>query len=623
MLFSVRRFFSRITIRHKLMLVFAAFFIGMSITVLVLFFHISRIYTQNFSRMQDTNMQQLRTNFRNKLEEWGNSLDVLVNNRAFRNYMQSDFADDYTAYVKYTEDIEPFILSIKRGVQIDDIRVYSGNRTTRITSVTNNAIGELENLVWFDSDQSAPVGYNWSLASRGGHREKPVICCYLVWQGSGGQDNLVYSIFIDPAKLYGLLAAESAAGNLVVLTDENGAVVTSSRTNLTGSPVETLLGESQNAVPGEGRVFLDGQGYRMKISDISSNQYTLHGWRLYYLTPESTLHREIAAVGVLAGLLFAACFGLSVCMLLMVSNNLTARIGTLIAELARVQTGEFGAQIIISGNDEISILEQSFNNTSRRLGSLVDELVEANSRISQAQYHNQQLLNINREAQILSLQYQMNPHYLFNTLEMIRMELVREENRSLASLVRAFSDNVRAALYTNEGMYTLGDELRLVENFIHIQKARHEDRIHFFMDVEPGLQECRLPVLCIQPLMENAVLHGAEPSVRPCEVRLTVMKKRGTLRMTVSDNGVGMDKSALDKLKAVIYSDEETARRLQGVRCSALRNAHSRIQLIYGPSYGLKISSKKGEYTKTTLILKYETGGELADMRHTRRLIKE
>jgi two-component system sensor histidine kinase YesM len=291
--------------------------------------------------------------------------------------------------------------------------------------------------------------------------------------------------------------------------------------------------------------------------------------------------------------------------MLLVTNNIVKRMNNLIATLKKVRSGLFHSSISVSGRDEISALERYFNETISELNALIQENSDANSKVMQTELRNQRLLNMNREAEIIVLQHQMDPHYLFNTFETIRMELVRSDSRELAGFVRAFADNVRASLYAGDVMYALGDELNLLNDFIIVQKFRYGDRMIFEISVDPSLLDCRIPKLSIQPLLENAVFHGVEPALGQRSIQIAITRSSDILTVRVHDDGQGIDQQRLTELRDIIYQDEDAARKALNGKCSALRNVHWRSILIYGPDFGITIDSRKGEFTETTLRIRY------------------
>jgi two-component system sensor histidine kinase YesM len=247
-----------------------------------------------------------------------------------------------------------------------------------------------------------------------------------------------------------------------------------------------------------------------------------------------------------------------------------------------------------------------------RLDELVREASEANNRALKAELNAQILLRMNRESELLLLQHQINPHYLFNTFESIRMELVNEGNRELAGIVFSFAQSFRASLYGGESIYPLADEMRLVYSFISIQEYRHPDRVKFEIEIQNGMEQYVLPKLCIQPLLENAVLHGIEEKEGSGIVRLSVLEENDSILIRVYDNGAGMSEEKLASVRSVIYEEEPVGNDQLERRFSALRNVHWRIVLLYGREYGLNIESRLGEFTEVTLRIakRLQRGGD-------------
>jgi two-component system sensor histidine kinase YesM len=193
---------------------------------------------------------------------------------------------------------------------------------------------------------------------------------------------------------------------------------------------------------------------------------------------------------------------------------------------------------------------------------------------------------------------------------------VQQGNRELATVLRAFAQNVRASLYNDETPYRLENELRLVRNFIQIQEYRQPERIRFELDVNSELLQCLVPKLCIQPLLENAVLHGMDGRDSGV-VQVRIGRIGQNIYISVEDNGVGIPPQRLEQVRLIIYGDVVNAEKLLNRSYSALRNVHQRLELIYGKQYGLTINSVEGRYTRTEMLLpmQYERkGGEEGEL---------
>ena len=209
--------------------------------------------------------------------------------------------------------------------------------------------------------------------------------------------------------------------------------------------------------------------------------------------------------------------------------------------------------------------------------------------------------NLLRETEYKALQAQINPHFLFNCLDTISLTVLTEGAEETQELIFALSDLLRNLLKHTEEVITLREEMKYVEDYLFLQKARFADRIQVVTQVDDQVWNARIPKFILQPLVENAVVHGLEPSLTGGTLTLTAGKdEKNDLVITVADTSVGMDKTAMDALF------QPKPRRYNG-RHSGLgvNTVNGRIQHYVGPRYGVSIASKPGEGCRVTVTVPF------------------
>jgi len=218
-----------------------------------------------------------------------------------------------------------------------------------------------------------------------------------------------------------------------------------------------------------------------------------------------------------------------------------------------------------------------------------------------------------RQAQFLAMQNQINPHFLYNTLEGIRGEALSEGNESIAKMTETLSQFFRYTISNLENLVTLDDELINVRNYYSIQRYRFGDRIEMDVifeneDDRELLLQAKVPKLILQPIVENAIIHGIEgiPGTGRLEILCQYTGKR--LILTISDNGAGMSPERLrelnDRLSNIYDRFERERGNIGGI---ALSNVNNRIKLLFGEDYGINILSRKGAGTDVEITLPYVT----------------
>src|SRR5690554_3001299 len=211
-----------------------------------------------------------------------------------------------------------------------------------------------------------------------------------------------------------------------------------------------------------------------------------------------------------------------------------------------------------------------------------------------------------KQAEYLALQNQINPHFLYNTLESIRAEAIVEDIDSVAHVTQRLANFYRYTISNVDRMVTIQDELSHIEDYIEIQKFRFGDKINLFIEVDKPeyLKQFYIPKIILQPIVENAVYHGLERKVGPGNIRIRFIFSKQTVNIIISDDGVGMNEQELLKLKeklntkSINYLNDDHRR--GGI---ALVNVSTRIDLLYGEDYGLSIYSVKNGGTDVDLYL--------------------
>ena len=208
-----------------------------------------------------------------------------------------------------------------------------------------------------------------------------------------------------------------------------------------------------------------------------------------------------------------------------------------------------------------------------------------------------------KQAEYLALQNQINPHFLYNALEAIRADALLVDCEEIAETTEALATFFRYTISNVQEYVTFSDELDNAENYFIIQRCRFGDKLSLELEMEnEELLEARMPKLILQPLVENAVLHGLEGKIEHGTVRIIVENSERTLFLRVRDDGIGMPEEQVERLNAQ-FAGDDTGTNMQQRGGIALRNVNSRIRLMFGENYGLRIFSAVGIGTECCITL--------------------
>lgn len=206
----------------------------------------------------------------------------------------------------------------------------------------------------------------------------------------------------------------------------------------------------------------------------------------------------------------------------------------------------------------------------------------------------------------MALQNQINPHFLYNTLEGIRSEALLGGVPTAAKMSELLATYFRYNISNIDKMATVEEELANVKNYFKIQKFRFEERLEMdleFDEWEDEVKLCKIPKLILQPIVENAILHGIEPQMENGWITIRFMCYESRLVIVVSDTGIGIPPSVLEALNQSL-NDAATPNLTEGI---GIKNVNYRLKMIFGEDYGLRYFSKEGKGTDVEIHLPFET----------------
>jgi len=208
------------------------------------------------------------------------------------------------------------------------------------------------------------------------------------------------------------------------------------------------------------------------------------------------------------------------------------------------------------------------------------------------------------DAQMRSLESQINAHFLYNTLESINSIAAIEDVPNISTMALALGNMFRYSIKTQSELVPLAEEIRHVQDFVSIQLIRCDYAFSLEVDVSDSLKEKKVLKLILQPLVENALYHGLNYCMEGDRISLGAVREDSHLLLTISDNGKGMAAEELEKLQKQLNQKQEfTELGKRYGQSIGIKNIHTRIRLYYGGYYGLQISSQPGRGTSVRVIL--------------------
>jgi len=260
---------------------------------------------------------------------------------------------------------------------------------------------------------------------------------------------------------------------------------------------------------------------------------------------------------------------------------------TMLREMNHFEAGNLDAKMSYESGDEIGWINREVEKIFNRLHDLIHEVY-----ISKI---------YNQEATFKILSSQINPHFLYNTLDSIRWKAIENHDLEVGEQIEALSDLFRHILNRGADQVTVEQEIKHLRTYLYIMGFRYQDRMKCTITVEEGLEKVIIPKLILQPLVENAIVHGIDKLAGAGEIQVFLERRNEYLCVSVSDNGMGTDAAAVRQSLR-----EETLPQAPPIHGFALRNIDRRIKLFYGEAYGLEFDSHPGKGTVVTIIIPLE-----------------
>ena len=275
------------------------------------------------------------------------------------------------------------------------------------------------------------------------------------------------------------------------------------------------------------------------------------------------------------------------------SKDFSSRVELLVKKFRRAETGDLSVSEKISGTDEIAVLDQQFN---RMLGKL-DQLIKTS--------YVQKLEN--KEAQLKNLQLQINPHFLYNTLETISSIAAVKQVFVVCDICGKLGEIFRYSLGKNYGeLVPLEQEMTHIKNYMFIQKIRYGDRLQVFYNIDVDAPHVHIPRFILQPIVENAISHGLSNLTSVGTLEVSAFEKKDRLYIEIEDDGEGMVREKVAEITRFI----NTAKPVEGKKNIGIRNVNQRIKLAYGEAYGITIRSAPYQGSRFTIQLPIMRKGE-------------
>lgn len=296
------------------------------------------------------------------------------------------------------------------------------------------------------------------------------------------------------------------------------------------------------------------------------------GWVAASVTPVHSLLKNVSKIQMLTVVVWILLSVMAMVLSDIFSKRITRPIGQLVGAMKCMGKGDYSTRLPIHGTDEMQYLMGKYNEMGERIQVLIEENYEKEIR--------------KKEAELMALDLQLNPHFLYNTLNIVNMMALEEGNLDVSKMLISLSDMLQYTFRNQQELVVFEEEYVWLQNYLHIMGVRFEGKFEVHYEVENSIFKYRVPKLLLQPLVENAVVHGFRGMEKGGLLEIKARQEDAQMYLEICDNGKGMNAEELERAMNRDYNR------------IGLSNAVRRLQLIYGEKGAFRIDSKEGEGTR-------------------------
>lgn len=400
------------------------------------------------------------------------------------------------------------------------------------------------------------------------------------------------TVLVNMDKMQGLVEnTELTPNSTLYIVNSRDEVIASTNSNARGALFREVLSMDKGILLNGVKTTIDGEDILVQVKDLEQAD----GWRVVSMIPVQELTADmnpIRKVSIIVGI------GMILSMLIMGSffmNNLMRPVMGLVLDMKRVGSRDMGFRIKVRSTNEVGMLACDINRVINEREEMARDMINTQARLYESELSQKQ-------AEFAALQSQINPHFLYNTLNCISSIGLEYGSREIAQIASCMSKIFRYSI-KKDNLVRVEDELDCIQAYMNIIAIRYENKFIIEIDVDEGLLEMQTPKMILQPIVENAVYHGLERMDLGGRLQVTgSIDAHGDLCFQITDTGKGMEPEQLASIQAKLgMASPEPAPDGQPATSIGLSNIHNRLRLLFGEGYGIAIESQFGHGTTVTV----------------------
>ena len=524
-----------------------------------------RLLLERENTVLKESLEQEVKNLEYKMDSYVAAMSFIIWNENMRTSLSKTYDNNFDMYLAYRDVIDPLFLTIRSlHSTINSITIYSDS-TLNPHGDSLRPLADITDTAWYQTayHQTSP----FFTLSEDGHTL--YLICNMYYKYSP-YTNIIRMSINSKSLFHSLKELYDHSYGIMLLNHDGDTVFqysnfSNSKHDYT-SILQELTSETFNKSP--------KSDYVIEKATLSSVP-----WDAYLYRPIKTISASVNQIAIIVLFIILFCLVIILISSIIMSKVVVRPLEALSNNMLLIEQGDLSIYVNQTSSDEIGHLIQSFRLMVERLKHLIDEVLK--SKISQQEY------------EMKALQAQINPHFLYNSLSLINGKAIISGQDDISQMAQLLSTFYRTTLNKGKSFTSIEDELNNTKSYAKIQKIMHSNSFDIIYDIDETLYSYLMPNLLLQPLVENAIMHGIDYKETPDPGVLTISchQEDDKVIFKVLDNGCGMTE---DQCNNILTSESNGY---------GIQNVHHRVQLYYGPEYGLSYLSTKGLGTCATLTI--------------------
>lgn len=523
------------------------------------YFQCRNLLIQREEEMLSQTLEQNVTILTGNLNLYKSYMDSIVWDDNLQQALETDYEDNLQMYVAYRDIIDPVIFNMENlDSAVKQVTIYSTNDT--LYPHGKNFLPAEQMKLNMDELERGRVLWD----ARPESDELNIYC--KMYSEYGRYENVIL-ISLDYSEVFSIFTNLFSDDYGIEITDNDGNIIFSFAQKNTDHNV-------QNSA-----VKHTADAEREKDYVIKTEKIDTVNWMAELQRPVTEISASARSITVLVLIVIFGCCALVAFLSLTLARSVTKPVNELVENIEQIELGSLSVDGVNESQDEIGHLFRSFKRMMERLNDMINQVYQ--SRILQQQY------------EMKALQAQINPHFLYNTLSLINWKAIMAEQTEISEMAQLLSTFYRTTLNKGKSTISVKGEWDNTCSYVKIQQMLHSGKFEAVLEIDANILKYQMINLLLQPLVENAIIHGLDHKETEGKKILEVYggEKKDDLIFTVRDNGCGMSEKTIGNIL------------IEQTKGYGVQNVHHRIQLYYGEKYGLAYQSEINEGTTVTLII--------------------